>query len=371
MQSRERLLTTLRGGQADRVPVNTYDLIARNSRQWEHGEPSYARLLEIVRGKTDCICKWNPRPNTTFLESANPVDMEIEQTREGDATIYRRTLHTPRGDLTQTTKVIDNIHTVWQTEHWCKNLDDVEKALSVPYEPVVWDAGDYPRIKAEVGEHGIIMTTLSDPLWLAADLMEFGEYTIWAMTETEHFLKVVEQMHERVMENLRRMLDTVVVDDYRICGPEYATPPYLPPPLFRKFVVPYVREMVDLIHSRGALARFHCHGRVGQVLDMIAETGADSLDPCEAPPDGDITLAEIKKRIGGRMCILGNIQIKLLEHGHPQEVEQSVKDCMTAAKAGGGYILLPTAGPISAPLSGQTEENFIHFIEAGLKYGIY
>jgi len=206
---------------------------------------------------------------------------------------------------------------------------------------------------------------------MAADLMELGDYTVWALTEREHFAKTVAIMHERCLENLRRMLDLHVVDLYRICGSEYATPPYLPPELFKRFVVPYVAEMVDLIHSRGAKVRFHCHGKIRSVLDMIVDTGSDAIDPCEAPPDGDITLAELKKRIGNKMCIFGNLQLKLLEHGSTDEVEKSVKECMQAAKNGGGYVIMPTAAPINIPLAKKTEENYLRFIYSALECGEY
>jgi len=222
-----------------------------------------------------------------------------------------------------------------------------------------------------VGGNGIIMASLSDPLWLAADLMEFGDYTVWAMTETEHFARTVAAMHERCMENLRRMLSVSVVDLYRICGPEYATPPYLPPESFKRFVVPYVSDMVDLIHSKGARARFHCHGKIGEVLDMILDTGSDSIDPCEAPPDGDISLSEVKKHLGNRMCIFGNLQLKLLERGTERGVEQAVRECMWTAKEGGGYVIMPTAAPINTPLAKKTEENYLRFIDAAIEYGRY
>jgi uroporphyrinogen decarboxylase len=236
---------------------------------------------------------------------------------------------------------------------------------------VTYDASDRARIDQELGDHGIIMDGLADPLYMAADLMEFGEYTVWALSETEHFARTVEIMHERCMENLRRNLAANVSDLYRICGPEYATPPYLPPELFDRFVTPYVKEMVDLLHGKGAKARFHCHGKIGQVLDMIAATGADATDPCEAPPDGDIELADIKKRVGDRLCLCGNLQLKLLEHGSKEQVGQAVKACMRAAKKGGGYIILPTAGPINTPLAKKTEENYIAFIETAHEQGRY
>ena len=371
MTSRERILTTLRGGAADRVPVSTYELAGYNSRAFENNDASYANLMRVIREKTDCLAMWGPGSNGRFLESSYPVEIDVQETREDDATIYHRTLHTPKGDLTHVCKVFDNVHTTWVIEHWCKDIDDVDKALSVPYEPISYDASDRARIDAELGDRGIIMDGLSDPLWMAADLMEFGQYTVWALSETEHFARTVAILHERCMENLRRNLSANVSDLYRICGPEYATPPYLPPVFFQRFVVPYVKEMVEVLHAKGALARFHCHGKIGQVLDLIAETGVDAMDPCEAPPDGDIEFADMKQRVGGRMCLCGNLQLKLLEHGSREQVAQAVKDCMKAAKKGGGYIILPTAAPINTPLAKKTEENYICFIETALARGGY
>jgi uroporphyrinogen-III decarboxylase len=305
------------------------------------------------------------------METGAFVDFDIDQWDEKDIRVKQITAHTPKGELNMTNKVMADLHTTWVTEHWCKSPEDVDKALSVPFEPLQYDFSDYARIKAEVGEHGIIMTSLHDPLCLAAELMEFGEFTIWAMTETDHFARTVRKLHERIMENLKNMLDTQVVDLYRICGPEYATTPYLPPRFFDEFVVPYVKEMTALIHSRGGKVRLHSHGKIQRVLDMILETGVDAIDPCEAPPDGDIHLVEIKERCGDQICIFGNLQLKLLEHASIDDVKKAVIACMDAAKIGGGFVIMPTAAPINTPLARKTEENYICFIETALEYGKY
>ncbi len=195
---------------------------------------------------------------------------------------------------------------------------------------------------------------------------------MWAFEETDHFARTVEIIAERVMENLRRQLDSCVLDLYRIVGPEYFTPPYLPPAMFRRFVVPYVTEMTRLIHERGAKVRLHCHGKMGQVLDMILETGCDGVDPCEPPPDGDIELDELKCRCHARgVSVWGNIELKLLEQGTPAQVRAEVQKIMAQAKDGGGFVLIPTAGPINVPLSPKTEANYKAFIDAGLEFGAY
>jgi uroporphyrinogen-III decarboxylase len=371
MTSRERILAALRGQQPDRVPISTYELAGYNSRAFENNDPSYSTLMDLIREKTDCLCMWSPESTETFLQSAYPVDMDVLEKRMAGAKIVHRTLHAPLGDLTNTYKIFDDVHTTWVTEHWCKNLDDVDKALSVPYEPVTFNAADRARINRELSDNGIVMDSVADPLWVAADLMEFGDYTVWALTEPEHFARTIEAVHARCMENLRRRLDAGPSDLYRICGPEYATPPYLPPDFFDRFVTPYVKEMTDLIHSRGALVRLHCHGRIGLVLDYIVQTGADAIDPCEAPPDGDIELADVKRRAGERLCVCGNLQLKLLEQGSTEEVAQAVHNCMAAAKQGGRYIILPTAAPINTPLAPKTAENYATFIETALAEGGY
>ena len=371
MTSRERLLSAITGKPTDRVPISTYELVGHNSQAFENNEPSYKKLMDTIREKTDCVCMWDLKSNHTVARSSFPVTMEINHKKGENYTDMSLRLHTPKGDLTSAYRVYDNVHTAWTYEHWCKSTEDVDKLLSVPYEPVTYDDSDYDRIRAEVGERGIIMAGASDPADCTIPMMRFEDALVWAMTETEHFTKTIEEMHRRNMINLENMLKTRMVDLYRICGPEYITPPYLPPAFFNRYVTPYVKEQTELIHSYGGLVRIHCHGNIDKVLDDILSCGADALDPCEAPPDGDITLRRLKERTKGRICLFGNLQLKLLENADPNEVRDMVRRCMEDAKEGGGYIIMPTAAPINIPLSQKTEENYHVFIETALEYGKY
>ncbi len=376
---RRRLLTALSGGIPDRVPINTYELAGRNQRDWYNQQPSYRNLMAYIREHTDCITNWNPQAATDrytcqerFLCSDFPVEMDTRIEVVGEFERKTRVCHTPKGDLRSVTQAAANVYTTWRVEHWCKSLDDVDKALSVPYQPANYDASDLNRIRAELGDHGLVMASIGDPAYLAADLMSFQDYLLWASQETEHFARTVAIVAERVLENLRRQLDCCVVDLYRIVGPEYFTPPYLPPSMFQRFVVPYVTEMTRLIHARGGKVRLHCHGKIARVLDLMLETGCDGIDPCEPPPDGDLFLSEVKRRCQARgVSVWGNIELKLLENGTPDEVRAEVRSIMQQAREGGGFVLMPTAAPITVPLSPTTEANYRAFIEAGLEFGKY
>ena len=377
--SRRRLRTALAGGVPDRVPINTYELAGRNSLDWYHQQPSYRGLMDYIRAHSDCITNWNPRAATDrytceerFLCSDYPVEIESRTETTGQFQRTTRICHTPGGDLRSVSQTAVDVYTTWQVEHWCKSTADVDKALSVPYEPARYDASDLPRVQAELGEQGLVMASVGDPAYLAAELMSFQEYMMWAFEETDHFARTVAVIAGRVMENLRRQLDCCVLDLYRIVGPEYFTAPYLPPAMFRRFVVPHVTEMTRLIHARGGKVRLHCHGKMAQVLDMILETGCDGIDPCEPPPDGDIELDEVKRRCQARgVSVWGNIELKLLEQAAPGQVRAEVHRIMDQAKAGGGFVLMPTAAPISLALSPRTEANYKALIDAGIEFGKY
>ena len=44
---------------------------------------------------------------------------------------------------------------------------------------------------------------------------------------------------------------------------------------------------------------------------------------------------------------------------------------MTAAKAGGRFVIMPTAAPIDAELKERTAENYRAFIDEALEVGAY
>jgi len=367
MTGRERLLATLRREPVDRVPISTYELTSIGAFGWMNEEPSYTRLMHEINTRTEQLPLWGAH----MPRSPQDAPVDYEQWQEGAYTVTRMTIHTPKGDLTAVSKEEPSVKTTWTVEHLCKTEEDIQRWLSLPVNLMPVDASGFANIDAEVGDRGLVLCDTGDALGWVAPLFEFGEFTILAMTEPDLVREMCDRMHARIMHLLRGTLEAGCGPFYRIWGPEYATPPYLPPSAFKEFVVPYVTEMVDLIHQYGCYARIHSHGNIRHVLDYILETGADAIDPVEPPPDGDIPLAEVKARYGDRLILFGNMELKYLEQETPVEIDVRVKEMMDAAKAGGGYVLMPTAAPINIPLSPRTEANYLAYIAAGEKYGRY
>jgi uroporphyrinogen decarboxylase len=78
-------------------------------------------------------------------------------------------------------------------------------------------------------------------------------------------------------------------------------------------------------------------------------------------------LVEVKRRIGEKVCLIGNVALQILEKGATGEVEGEVRRCIDSAALGGGYVLSPSAN-VSV---GTNASNYMYMIEVAKKYGKY
>jgi uroporphyrinogen-III decarboxylase len=368
LTSRERLLRSIRHEPIDRVPISTYELAGFNPEAWENREPSYKKLMDAIREYTDCI--YMTSTLDTIPRPANMHDKKEwdEKTRHFTQRVY----HSPKGDLTTLHRVDQGIYTTWTLKHMLEDITDIDKYLSMPYEPEEIDMTRFYRDQEALGSKGLMMITVDDPICVAAELFEMGTFLTYAVVEPEKIKYLLDALHERQMHDLRGILKHNVKDViFRVCGPEYATPPYMSPRYFYDYVTCYLIEICREIKEAGGIPRIHSHGKIGKVIEQFAMTDADGLDPIEAPPDGDIALAEVKSMYGKKFCLFGNIELRELECSDRPRIDLLVREAMDAAKEGSGFVLMPTSAPLNAPLSKKTEENYLQMFESALKYGAY
>lgn len=366
MNSRDRLLHVLTGRATDRVPISTYELVGWNPDAWENREPSYRRLMDLIRAKTDCLYMWD-----SGSWGIAPELLEVETWEDDGKTYTRRTCRAPRRSLTSLEVVEPRIKTVWVVERFLKDEADVHAFLELPFAHTPPDVRQFDERTEALGERGIIMHSVSDALCVTAELFSFSTFLLLCATERPLIRRVMDTVQAEVLAATEARLEAGFGPLFRVCGPEYATPPYLRPEDFREFVVAYDRPLFDLIHRHGKYVRLHSHGKIGRVLDAIEELGPDALDPVEPPPDGDMTLSEVKERTRGRITLFGNLELKHLEHARPAEVEALTRRAIEEGTPGGRYVIMPSAAPINIPLSPATEENYRVFIETALECGAH
>jgi uroporphyrinogen decarboxylase len=153
----------------------------------------------------------------------------------------------------------------------------------------------------------------------------------------------------------------VIADDY--AGNDS---PFFSPAVFKEFVLPRLKRMVDAVHEEGARVVKHSDGNLWPILDLIVDTGVDGLNPME--PIAGMDIGKIKQRYGKRLCLIGNIDCAyILSEASTSEVEAAVKECILRASAGGGHIISSS----NAIHSSVKPENYRTMIAATKKYGRY
>src|SRR5512137_1804120 len=80
------------------------------------------------------------------------------------------------------------------------------------------------------------------------------------------------------------------------------------------------------------------------ILEQIADMRPDAMETfTPRNMGGDVNLAEAKRRIGDRVCMIGGFdQFHCFTGCTPAETRAEVRYCFEAAGAGGGFILSPS-----------------------------
>jgi len=265
-------------------------------------------------------------------------------------------------------KLERGINTAWIYEGYIKSEEDVEKILSVPYEPLEVDATPIQEAAELLGDKGVVATGFGDPICNCADLYTLRNFALVASRRGDTMRKLLKFFSERIEDFTRQLAEQCSEVLFRIVGPEYVTPPILSPDLFEDYVVRYDRRLVRIIKDSGNIACVHCHGKIGTVIDGMGRIGPHVLEPVEPPPGGDISLAQIKDKIGNGTCLMGHIQHNDLEFRTPDSIRTMVRSNIETGGMGGGYIAFPTARPY-ASVSERLLRNYEEVIATVNRYG--
>lgn len=366
------MLATLRGEAVDRPAVSFYELNGadENPRDTDpfniFSHPSWAPLIELTREKTDRIVM---RGVSYAAVTPDPIEA-ISQTesivREGSRYTIKRV---QAGSRTLTTRLRRDadVNTLWTEEHLLKDTDDLRAFLDIPapasdFHP---DTRTVLQTEEELGDTGMVMIDTPDPLCLAASLFDMAEYTVIAMTEPTLFHELLERFAATLLPQTEAVAKLLPGRLWRIYGPEYASPPFLPPRFFKEYVCRYVQPMIDAIHKYGGYVRIHSHGNLRAILDDIQGMGANTLDPIEPPPQGDVELAFVREKYGKEMVLFGNLEVADIENLPTAQFAEKVKRAIEEGTAGSGrgFVLMPSACPYGRVLSQLALRNYEKMIE--------
>jgi len=99
---------------------------------------------------------------------------------------------------------------------------------------------------------------------------------------------------------------------------------------------PVFKDLCSFFHSKGMSVLLHCCGKVKDLVPYFIEEGIDCLQPLEVK--SGMNLMQLKEQYGDKICFMGGIDVRLMALDDPKPIEKEIKEKVTKAKEGGGYI---------------------------------
>lgn len=336
MTSRERLLCAFNLGTPDRVPVAPFGFGKVN--------PDSEIGLELVR-ETDFIQSLGGAGG--FLGTAAKTRTEVA----GDTTTTY--IDTPKGQLRSVVR--RTAITSAQVEFPCKTADDIEKLLSVPYEPPrEIPVQRFVEWKDRIGDEGIVLFGFNDAICVPATYFSPEDMCLLWAEAPEAFLELIRVANERLCE-LADLCCRAGVDAFRFLGGEYAST-QLGPRAYEVTVTKPDRAVTDIMHEHGAVVYYHNHGPTMRYLELIAGIGMDACDCFEAAPWGDCDLRAAKAQIGDRICFVGNLDDMEIIDKLPEAKVLEIAEQRLEEAGPSGFVL---GGTASGTYTDRGARNFI------------
>jgi len=376
-------MATLRGEPVDRPAVNFYEIGGFQVDPSDpdefnvYNDPSWQPLLELAEEQTDLIrlCSAvRPRSHEVAVDNYRDEFFRKEKYVDGGCRFNRLTLKVGSRTMTSLTRRDPEIDTIWMLEHLLKNAEDLKAYLELPDEVFAEEVNVAGLLEEEkkLGDRGIVMVDTEDPICAAAYLFSMADFTVIALTEQKLFHRLLEKLSRHIYARTEKVAKGFAGHLWRIFGPEFAGEPYLPPHLFKEYVVRYTGPMVEAIQKHNGFARIHCHGRIRAVLDYIVEMGAAAIDPIEPSPQGDVELAYVRGKYGREFVLFGNLEAADIVNMEPAEfekvVEKSLKDGTSGE--GRGFVLMPSSSPCGRKITARTMANYETMVRLATNFGL-
>jgi MtaA/CmuA family methyltransferase len=182
----------------------------------------------------------------------------------------------------------------------------------------------HDRVKAvelfrqRVGGQRLIEGWIEGPCAEAADLRGINRL----MTDFFDAPEFVRNLFEFIVEMEIQFAKAQIDAGADIIGIGDAAASLVGPQIYREFVLPYERRMIDGVHAMGAKVRLHICGNIRRLLPDVGTLACDLVDL-----DFMVPVAEARQAMPAA-ALCGNLDpVKTLRAGTPESITAAVAEC--------------------------------------------
>lgn len=360
VNSKQRMLTALEGGVPDRLPVTTHHIMdyfrnkhmdgKSDSEIFDHFGLDAILWTSPYLPESSSGGYYDPSqlepdsPHKVRRIASDAWSISSEALPDEEYETVRYYITTPKGVLT--TVLQSNAYTTWVSEHLIKQKSDIEIIAEYATAPLC----DVEQVNAQAlafGERGLVRGSIcgfdifgQPGTWQDASILVGIEALILATFDDPVWVHELLRILNGRKETYIRSLAGANYDLLELGGGD-ASSTVISPKIFREYVAPYDSRLIDLAHEAGQRIVYHTCGGMMPILEDIVAMKPDAVETLTpVGMGGDMRLAEAKRRIGDKVCMIGGFdQFHYFVGCTEEETRAEVRRCFAEAGQGGGYIL--------------------------------
>lgn len=182
---------------------------------------------------------------------------------------------------------------------------------------------------------------------------------------------VLKEAQQRIDNELAAMEhcygNNKLLDGVALCS-DYClnTGPFLSPGQFSEFVAPFLEKLIKGYRDMGIYTIKHTDGNIMPIVDQIVQCNPHALHSID--PQAGVSLTEIKRLYGDKVCCIGNVNCGLLQTGTDEECAADVRRSLREGMADGKGYIFSTSNCV---YTGLPLERYELMMDIWRKEGIY
>ncbi len=139
------------------------------------------------------------------------------------------------------------------------------------------------------------------------------------------------------------------------------------PGMLENICYPYLKEIVDLLHSRNFKVIFHSDGDMLKLLPVLVDkVHIDGFNTVEV--GAGMNVRQVKQEYGDRLVLVGGMDADILTRGTKEEVIAETKKLIDVAGKNGGLLIASSIGELN---NSMPTENILAYFKTIWDYGRY
>lgn len=245
--------------------------------------------------------------------------------------------------------------------HMLSSRKDFEQYAWPDMQKIDYSTLDSAQQRMPAGMKGIVGFSgiLENTMWLLG-----YEGICLALYDDEELVKdVFDAVGSRIVEYLGTCVAHDAVGAVQL-GEDmgYKTQTMLPPEVYRKFLFPWHRRLVQTVHAHGKPIILHSCGHLNEIMEDIIDCGWDAKHSFE---DQIESVWEAKERWGDRIALLGGFDMDKITRMTEAQVREHTRFLVSKCAPGGGWAL----GTGNSVADYVPVDNFLSMLEEGFRSG--